>query len=189
MLATTRLTIAAITLLGTVAMAGAPTAPDPTHHPATPAPAAAPGGAMPAPAGMAGAMPMMDMSKMMQMMRGMMMSGGAGMSMMAFEHVEGRIAFLKAELAITDAQLPKWNAFADTLRAGAKSMQETMSKMMQGGMPATAPARADAMVQMMASRLEGMKAVASAGKLLYDVLTDAQKKVADELMSAPMGRM
>jgi hypothetical protein len=68
-------------------------------------------------------------------------------------------------------------------------MQETMSKMMQGGMPATAPARADAMVQMMAARLEGMKAVASAGKALYDVLTDAQKKLADELMSAPMGRM
>src|SRR5271169_5757362 len=83
--------------------------------------------------------------------------GPLWMSMMPFEHIEGRIAFLKAELAITDTQLPQWNAFADALRAGAKGMQETMSKMMQAGMPATAAARADPMVQMVTTRLDGMK--------------------------------
>jgi len=167
-----------MTLLGSVAIASAQTALDAAHHPGSPASAAAPGG-----------MPMMDMSKMMQMMRGMTMSGRGGMSMMPFEHIEGRIAFLKAELAITDTQLPQWNAFADALRAGAKGMQETMSKMMQAGMPATAAARADPMVQMVTTRLDGMKARASAGKTLYDVLTHAQKKVADDLMLAPAGRM
>src|SRR5271169_4009829 len=86
-----RLTFAAMTLLGSVAIASAQTALDAAHHPGSPASAAAPGG-----------MPMMDMSKMMQMMRGMTMSGRGGMSMMPFEHIEGRIAFLKAELAITD---------------------------------------------------------------------------------------
>ena len=44
-------------------------------------------------------------------------------------HIEGRIAFLKAELAITDAQLPQWNAFADTLRARAKS---TLRQILRG---------------------------------------------------------
>ena len=47
-----------------------------------------------------------------------MMMGQGGMdhfAMMATgmsEHVEGRLAFLKTELKITDAQLPLWNSFA-----------------------------------------------------------------------------
>ncbi|PWC69723.1 hypothetical protein TSH20_08840, partial [Azospirillum sp. TSH20] len=57
------------------------------------------------------------MEQMMPMMRQMMMGQQGGISAMGlpFEHVEGRIAFLKAELGITDAQAPQWNAFADTL--------------------------------------------------------------------------
>ncbi|PWC70184.1 hypothetical protein TSH20_07215, partial [Azospirillum sp. TSH20] len=54
------------------------------------------------------------MEQMMPMMRQMMMDQQGGMGL-PFEHVEGRIAFLKAELGITDAQAPQWNAFADTL--------------------------------------------------------------------------
>src|SRR6516164_7300947 len=46
-------------------------------------------------------------------MMGMMGRGGM-MGMMGMAgHVEGRIAFLKAELKITDAQTSAWNAFAD----------------------------------------------------------------------------
>jgi hypothetical protein len=186
MLNTTRLTLAAIILLGSVELSAAQTTHD-AHHPKVPAPAAPLAGAgMPAQRGM----PMMDMTNMMQMMRmmrGMMMPDGDGMGMMPFEHIEGRIAFLKAELAISDTQMPQWNAFADAVRAGAKGMGESMSKMMQAGMPATAPARADAMLQMMTARLEAMKEIASAGKALYEVLTDSQKKVADELMPSRMG--
>ena len=41
--------------------------------------------------------------------------GMGGMPMMAAMagHVEGRLAFLKTELKITDAQLPLWNAVAE----------------------------------------------------------------------------
>ena len=126
---------------------------------------------------------MMDMGKMMQ--------GGAGQMqpVMQFDHIEGRIAYMKAELAITDAELPKWNAFADVLRANAKGMRDGMAKMMQAGMPMTVPARADAMVQMMTMHLDGMKSMATAGKALYAVMNDAQKKMADEMMSGQMGRM
>ena len=49
------------------------------------------------------------------------------------DHIEGRIAFLKAELKITDVQMPQWNAFADTLRANAQRMREMRTTMMQGG--------------------------------------------------------
>ena len=132
----------------------------------------------------------MNMASMMDggmgQMMGAMQSGGGGMAMMPFAHTEGRIAFIKAELAITDAQAPQWNAFADALRAGSKAMRETMANLMKTGMPTTAPARADAATQMMAARLESMKTTADAAEALYAVLTDAQKATADELLFAPM---
>ena len=52
-----------------------------------------------------------------------------------------------------------------------------------------APARADAMVQMMTVHLDDMKSMVTAGKALYAVMTDAQKKLADDMMRGPMGRM
>ena len=134
-------------------------------------------------------MPMMRMMQSMQMMDGMMPRDGAGMAMMSGQHVEGRIAYLKAELGITDAQLPQWNAFAEAMREGATSMQAAMTTNMGSGMPATAPARLDAMIAMMTARLESMKKTSDAGKALYAVLTDTQKKSADELLMSPMAGM
>ena len=64
----------------------------------------------------------------MPMMR--MMMGQNGMSMMA-KHIEGRIAFLKTELKITDAQLPLWNAFAQAMRDDASTMQAMPHPMME----------------------------------------------------------
>ncbi len=49
---------------------------------------------------------------------------GPGMMMCRMgEHVEGRLAYLKAELKITDAQTPQWNAFADAYRAVGKKAE------------------------------------------------------------------
>ena len=82
------------------------------HHPPGTPPAAAgsgmPGGMMSG----AGEMPMMNMMRMMMGEDGM-----TGMRMMAAMtgHIEGRLAFLKTELKITDAQLPLWNAVADAI--------------------------------------------------------------------------
>ena len=95
------------------------------HHPAgTPPAAAAPG--MPG-----GAMAGVSDMPMMGMMRMMGRNGMADMSMMA-EHVEGRLAFLKTELKITEAQLPLWCAVADAIRANAKGMS-AMSEGMHTG--------------------------------------------------------
>ena len=62
-------------------------------------------------------------------------SGGAcGMGGMAtIDHVEGRIAFLKTELKITDAQNDTWNAFADVLRNNAKRLGELRALMIPQG--------------------------------------------------------
>lgn len=173
------LTLTTLSLLGGIAIAAAQPAPDP-HHPNPNSPAQ--------PAGAPAGMQMMDMGKMMPMMRMMQgtMMQNAGMGMMPFDHLEGRIAFAKTELGITDAQLPQWNAFADALRGSVKDMQTAMNGMMQSGMPTTVPARMDAMVQMVSARLDAMKAMQAAAKQLYVVLSDDQKKAADDLMTEHM---
>jgi hypothetical protein len=128
-----------------------------------------------------------NMGAMMPMMRQMMgQQGGMGMP---FEHTEGRIAFLKTELKITDAQTPQWNAFADALRANAKTHQAMHEQMTKGGMPSSWPERLTFQQKALSARLDGLKALEAAAKPLYAVLTDDQKKLADRLLSGPMGMM
>jgi hypothetical protein len=64
-------------------------------------------------------------------------------------------------------------------------MREAMVNMMQSRMPATAPARAHAMVQMMSAKLDSMKTIVGTEQALYAVLTDSQKATADALLSGP----
>ena len=127
-------------------------------------------------------------------MTGMMMGqeGMGGMRMMAAmtEHVEGRIAFLKTELKITDAQLPLWNAFTQAARENAKAMEE----MMQGGrmgtsQSATLPDKLALREKMMAAHLEALRKLKTAVDPLYAALSGAQKKTADTLVLSPMGMM
>jgi hypothetical protein len=129
-------------------------------------------------------------------MMGMMGQGGMMpmMSMMGMGgHIEGRIAFLKTELKITDPQTAQWNTFADALRANAKRMSEMQNTMMQGGTMGqagtslSAPDRLDRMERMMTAMLDAVKAMRSALAPLYATLSDDQKKIADQLIDGPMG--
>lgn len=125
---------------------------------------------------------------MMPMMRQMMMGQQGGMGL-PHEHVEGRIAFLKAELRITEAQAPQWAALADALRASAKAHQAVHEQMTTGGMPSSWPERLAVHQKALSARLDALKIIEAAAKPLYAVLTDEQKKVADQLLSGPMGMM
>ena len=150
---------------------------DAYHHPRTTPPAATTLAGMPM-SGMSGntsSMPMMDM---MQMMMGQ--NGIAG-------HVEGRIAFLKAELKITDAQQPLWNTVADAMRANAKSMPGIANGMSTMGSAATLPERLAAHETMMAAHLDRLRKFKAAVEPLYAALAADQKKTADTLMIGPMG--
>jgi hypothetical protein len=112
---------------------------------------------------------------------------GAGMMpMMQPRHIEGRIAFLKTELRITDAQSQQWSALADALRENAKAMTTMHGRMMSDGTTTSAPQLAEHQVQMMSTCLEAMKAIAGAETTLYTVLSDEQKKTGDELLPMPM---
>jgi len=131
--------------------------------------------------GVSGCMPMMGM---MQMMMGQNAMAG---------HIEGRIAFLKTELKITDEQQPLWNAVADAMRTVAKdmpSMPNCMS-MMQSVMQTsgTVPEELAAHEKAATAHLEGLRKLKGAVEPLYAALSDDQKKTADQLMFGPMGMM
>jgi LTXXQ motif family protein len=187
--------------LSTGAQAQAPAAGDPHHPPQTATPAPAP--AQPTPPasqpgmGMMGGMPMMntmgDMSMHMRMMRMMGMIGpDAGMA--TIDHVEGRIAFLRAELKITETQASAWDAFAAALRMNAQKLGEVRAAMMPqpgaGQQPEpTIAARLDLQERWLLARLEGTRTIKSAFTNLYGMLSDHQKKIANELLAPHLGMM
>ena len=204
------MTAATIALVGTWALSvPAQSAEDP-HHPAgeaaaqaspqaTPAPppgmAGQPGmmGGMGGQQGMMGGMPMMNMMSMMNMMGMMqMMGGGDAPGMGMIDHVEGRIAFVRTELKITDAQAGAWNTFAASLRANAQNLgaaRGAMMGQMGAGQPQvqTLAQRLDAQERWLTARLDGTRAIKTAFTKLYDVLSQDQKKTADELLAPQMG--
>jgi hypothetical protein len=195
----------------------APTAPPaPAAQPGQQPPA---GGAMMGGMGMMGGQGMMGgmMPMMMGMMQGgmgmgpggmMMGPGGPGMGMGpggmmmgpgdpgmggwagGVDRVEGRIAFLRAEIKITEAQAPAWNAFADTLRGTARKLAELRAKAPQpGAAPPALPQRLELHEQWLSARLDGLRATRTALAALYEVLTDEQKKTAEELVPMHGGLM
>src|SRR6516165_1637850 len=138
-----------------------------------------------------GMMNMMGNMPMMNMMQTMgMMDARAGMGGMAMiDHVEGRIAFLRTELKITDAQNSAWNTFADALRANAKSLAEVRTSMMpqQGAASQTLVDRLSVQEKWLAASLDGTRAIKSALTNLIGSFSDEQKKAADELLAPHMG--
>ena len=109
-----------------------------------------------------------------------------GMMQMMAGHVEGRIAFLKTELKITDEQMPVWNAVADAIRVAPKDVSGMpCMPMMQSS--DTLPERLAAREKAMTAHLEALRPLRSAVEPLYVALSDDQKKTADQLMIGPMG--
>jgi hypothetical protein len=113
-----------------------------------------------------------------------MMGGGAD----AQSFAEGRIAFIKAELAITDAQNSVWDAYSAALRKNFEGMQG-MHKSMMSTMQAKDPVeRLDHHITAMDGRLQMLKDMKPALAALYAALSDDQKKKADGLLTS-MGCM
>jgi len=137
-------------------------------------------GAQGAPGGMqGGSMMQMPMMPMMQMMR------QGSMLDVPSDYIEGRIAFLHAELRITDSQMAAWTEFANVLRANAKRIAEADGAKGQQAAATTAD-RLEEQERRLTARLEGVRALKTAYGKLYAVLDDKQKKTADELMAMPM---
>jgi hypothetical protein len=191
----TRITVAALLTMGLVGavLAQAP-APAPAgedhgaHHPEgtqpLPPPAPVPqrqgpgtGMGMGGPGGTAGG----DMGRMMQMM---MQERRASAATQPFRRIEGQLAYFRAELRITEAQTPQWNAFADAVRAQSQQLAAATQVAMAGGSgPAPAPEQMQRQVAFLTAQLEAMRAVSAAAGPLYAVLSVEQRRTADELMA------
>jgi hypothetical protein len=126
------------------------------------------------------------------MMGGMGMGGGPGsMCGRMTSHIEGRIAFLKAELKITPEQEALWNDYANAVRDNAKAMSGRCTALMgdSGASQKSLPDRLDAQEQFVAARLDSLRATNKALKPLYQALSDEQKKLADQLIRSSTGMM
>ena len=145
-----------------------------------------------------GMKPMID-----PMMAGMMSKMMADHSnMMMLHHTEGYLAFLKAELQITDAQSAPWAGYADAVRSVAKKAREAMPMTMKmapaAGSPATPampamptswPDKLAANEKALNGQLDALKSLQPSVAALYAVLTPDQKKKADELGAGAKGMM
>lgn len=104
------------------------------------------------------------------------------------EHLDGRLAYLKAELKLTDQQQPAWNSFADAWRAVAQKAQTICAA------PEEAPdhskpqvlTKLSMMEKHMANHLEIVRAQKAAIEPLFTALSDEQKKIASEDMTSIM---
>ncbi len=112
----------------------------------------------------------------------MRMGGGMGPGMMTGPAIEGRLAYLKAELGITEAQTAAWNGYVTAVKARQSAMQSTHQGMMQAWQSGTAVARLDAHTKAMESMVEALKALRPVTDALYAVLTTDQKAKADQLL-------
>ncbi len=142
--------------------------------------------------GMMGGCPMMGgMGQGMMMgwgMQGMMNPAMMGM-IMGSPAVQGRLAYVKAELGITDAETAAWDGYASAVNARVTSMQGMHADMMQAMQTGSPMARMDAHIKAMESMVESLKALKPSTEALYAVLTDEQKQKADQLLGGGCGMM
>ena len=114
-----------------------------------------------------------------------MMGMGAGM-MMGQEDlkamVEGRLAYVKTALSITEEQATAWKAYEDAARADVQSMQTVHQAMMTAMQSGSAIDRMQTHITMMQARLDALKVLEPAAETLYQALTPEQKKKADTLL-------
>ena len=103
--------------------------------------------------------------------------------------IDGRLAYLKGELGITDAQTDAWTGYADAVKARIDLMQGMRQSMFDAMQQGTAIDRMDVRIANMEAMLQAMKDLKPATEKLYAALTDEQKKVADQLIGADCGAM
>jgi hypothetical protein len=107
---------------------------------------------------------------------GMMMNPAVMGMMMGGPAVQGRLAYVKAELGITDAQASAWDGYASAVNAQVTSMQGMHATMMQTIQSGSAMDRIDAHIKAMEAMVESLKALKPATEALHAVLTDEQKR-------------
>jgi hypothetical protein len=121
--------------------------------------------------------------------RGMKHGMGHGAMMHSVPMMEGRLAYIKADLEIAGAQMAAWDAYANAIRARHATMEGMRAEMMKAKESGSALQRLDARIKAMESKLDSLKALKPVTEGLYAVLSDEQKKKADQLLGGGCGMM
>jgi Cache 3/Cache 2 fusion domain/LTXXQ motif family protein len=96
--------------------------------------------------------------------------------------VEGRLAYAKTLLGITDSEAAAWKAYEDVSRANVQSMRAAHQAMMDAEQSGSAIERMQAQTGMMQARLDARKALQPATEALYKALTPEQQERADAVL-------
>ena len=94
---------------------------------------------------------------------------------------EQRISAMQSQLAITPAQMPKWNAFAQVMRENAQSTDALFRQRAAGAQTMNASANMLSYAQISRAYADGIEKLTVAFEAFYDVLSDQQKQAADAL--------
>lgn len=97
--------------------------------------------------------------------------------------IDSLIAFYQMELPTTDAQLPRWNAFADAVRTRAMRLRR-FADADSGHAPPIFLDRLKGHIAWLAVELDTMNAVLSAAQPLYDTMSPEQQALVDGLAAA-----
>jgi LTXXQ motif family protein len=140
----------------------------------------------------AGWWPRWGMGRMMMGQWGMGGPMGRYDSAEMLDRIDGRLAFLKTELKITDEQTPSWDQLAAVIRSTAEThnaLMQGMIKEFQEGdfLKKPLPERLAYQQTHLEARLEQVKSIRAAVEKLYATLNDQQKKAADEIVLPMMG--
>lgn len=105
--------------------------------------------------------------------------------------VERHITELHAQLKITAAEEAQWKTVAETMRENAKNLDEAIDKRDATVVSATAIDSLTSYSKIAQVHADGVKKLASAFSGLYSVMSDAQKKQADDVFShrEPVGKV
>jgi periplasmic protein CpxP/Spy len=99
--------------------------------------------------------------------------------------MERHITDLHAKLKITSAEESKWSEVADTMRANAKEMDQVIDKREAAVGSATAIDDLNSYAAIAQAHADGVKKLAKAFSGLYSMMSDDQKKEADQAFSHP----
>lgn len=108
------------------------------------------------------------------------------------DRLDGRLAYMKAELKITSEQASAWNEFEATVKSSAidhNSMMLSMRDAFKAGrlLDRPLPDRLSWHIGQLETRLTQMRSVKTAVDKLYGVLTPEQKLVVDDVFPPMMG--
>ena len=95
--------------------------------------------------------------------------------------VEQQITELHAKLQVSPAQKPQWDQFADAMRENARNTDQSFARRIEAMPNMTAPQNMASYAKVATRHGEEMQKLVPAFQALYDVMSDNQKRTADQV--------